>query len=231
MELGAKVGLHRNLRSLEWFDNGDMDEFLPRMFNCANPWEMQDFVEDFFFTAAAIEVARYHQGLPPTWKRAHESQAARRRVLAVAHDMCNRFLNNKMAIKGRGGKSRDQAVVEGVLVLRDYYRIRPDLEPPGRDKENVEEGGGGQEEGDGGDSPAGWGGLEEEKVKVLMHDMYARLEREHIQLHMDGLRNVWIVKPGHGTRGRVCSFAVLFVRLLGWILSTYIRVLFGCYSR
>jgi hypothetical protein len=35
------VGLHRNLRSLEWFDDMDMDEFLPRMFNCANPWEMQ----------------------------------------------------------------------------------------------------------------------------------------------------------------------------------------------
>ena len=64
-ELGAKVGLHRNLRSLEWFDQTDMDEFLPRMFNCANPWEMQDFVEDFFFTAAAIEVQRYQQ-VPPS---------------------------------------------------------------------------------------------------------------------------------------------------------------------
>ena len=41
---GAKVGLHRNLRSLEWFDDMDMDEFLPRMFNCANPWEMQVYL-------------------------------------------------------------------------------------------------------------------------------------------------------------------------------------------
>ena len=38
-----------------------MDEFLPRMFNAANPWELQDFVEDFFFTAAAAEVERFVQ--------------------------------------------------------------------------------------------------------------------------------------------------------------------------
>ena len=36
--------VYRNLRSLEWFDDMDMDEFLPRMFNCANPWEMQVYL-------------------------------------------------------------------------------------------------------------------------------------------------------------------------------------------
>ena len=55
------MGLHRNLRALHWFDQSDMDEFLPRMFNAANPWELQDFVEDFFFTAAAAEVERFVQ--------------------------------------------------------------------------------------------------------------------------------------------------------------------------
>ncbi len=37
----AQVGLHRNLRSLKWLDNIDMDLFFPRMFNFANPWELQ----------------------------------------------------------------------------------------------------------------------------------------------------------------------------------------------
>jgi hypothetical protein len=36
--------------------------------------------------------------------------------------MCQRFLDNKMALKGRGGKAREDGVVQGVLVLRDYYQ-------------------------------------------------------------------------------------------------------------
>lgn len=39
--------------ALQRHRRADMDEFLPRMFNCANPWELQDFCENFFFTAGA----------------------------------------------------------------------------------------------------------------------------------------------------------------------------------
>ena len=70
----------------------------------------------FYFTYSHI------QGLPPTSKEAQQSQAKGRRVLAAAHDMCTRFLDNKMALKGRGGKAREDGVVQGVLVLRDYYQ-------------------------------------------------------------------------------------------------------------
>jgi hypothetical protein len=34
------------------------------MYNLANPWEMQDFVEDFIFTAAHSELTRYENGEP-----------------------------------------------------------------------------------------------------------------------------------------------------------------------
>ncbi len=59
IEIGSKVGLARNLKSLQWFDNIDMNTFFPRMYNLANPWEMQDFVEDFVFTAGHVEVMRF----------------------------------------------------------------------------------------------------------------------------------------------------------------------------
>ena len=47
-----------------------------------------------------------------------------------------------------------------------------------------------------------WSGMEEDKVKEMLGAMHVRLAAEHTQLNMDGLRNVWIVKPGHGTRGQ-----------------------------
>ena len=75
------------------------------------------------FTFLFIYLTCTHiQGLPPTSKEARQSQAKGRRVLAAAHDMCTRFLDNKMALKGRGGKAREDGVVQGVLVLRDYYQ-------------------------------------------------------------------------------------------------------------
>ena len=36
-----QVGLHRNLRSLAWFDGVDMASFFPRMYNLAVPGDMQ----------------------------------------------------------------------------------------------------------------------------------------------------------------------------------------------
>ena len=47
IEVGSKVGLARNLRSLEWFDKVDINTFFPRMYNLANPWEMQVIIRTF----------------------------------------------------------------------------------------------------------------------------------------------------------------------------------------
>jgi len=44
-ELGAKVGLNRNLKSLRWFDGMEVDSFFPRMYNLYNPWELQGVCE------------------------------------------------------------------------------------------------------------------------------------------------------------------------------------------
>jgi tubulin monoglycylase TTLL3/8 len=39
-------------------------------------------------------------------------------------------------------------------------------------------------------------------VPLTLAIQHRELEEEHVQFGMDGLRNVWIVKPGHGTRGQ-----------------------------
>ena len=223
IEVGSKVGLARNLRSLEWFDKIDMNTFFPRMYNLANPWEMQDFIEDFVFTAGHIEMVRFSRGLCVTaadaqaasagkaktqtegqeagaapacegWRGGSLSEAQSRVILEAAHDVCEAFLDNRMRLKSIPVDPR--AVAQGVLNLSDYWMVRPDVgakqEIPGAEalptaacsKRNL------------------WATISEEDMVCRVQKMVERLEAEHVQLKMDGLRNIWIVKPGHGSRGR-----------------------------
>ena len=228
IEVGSKVGLARNLRSLEWFDKIDMHTFFPRMYNLANPWEMQDFVEDFIFTAAHLEMTRFTQGLcvtaavPPdrggmsptkgspaktmcsdSWREGVLSEAASRKILEAAHQMCELVLDNRKRLKRLPQDPR--AVAQGVVNLSDYWHVRPDL----RERAERELGGGPLSVSESCTlQPAAcakigrWASLGEEEVAAKIAGMMARLRAEHVQLDMDGLRNIWIVKPGHGSRGR-----------------------------
>lgn len=226
IEVGSKVGLARNLRSLEWFDKVDMNTFFPRMYNLANPWEMQDFVEDFVFTAGHIEMVRFSRGLcvtaadaqaagagkakagntdkadgpeaatatPEGWREGTLSEAQSRVILEAAHDICEAFLDNRKRLKSIPADPR--ALPQGVLNLSDYWMVRPDV--------------GAKQAMAGAEAlPAAacskrnrWADISEEEVAAKIDKMVERLEAEHVQLKMDGLRNIWIVKPGHGSRGR-----------------------------
>uniref|UniRef100_A0A7S4L5B7 Uncharacterized protein n=2 Tax=Guillardia theta TaxID=55529 RepID=A0A7S4L5B7_GUITH len=89
-ELGAKVGLNRNLKSLRWFDGMEVDSFFPRMYNLYNPWELQDFIEDFIFTAAAVEIKREMLGMELTDPAAKTSQERKYDILESATHICMR---------------------------------------------------------------------------------------------------------------------------------------------
>jgi len=47
IELGAKVGLLRNVRSLSWFDGINVNSFMPRTYNLHTTWELLAFIDDF----------------------------------------------------------------------------------------------------------------------------------------------------------------------------------------
>jgi len=188
-EIGTKVGLAKNLRSLQWLDNVDMHRFFPRMYNLANPWEMQDFIEDFIFVASHCEIVRFLRDMPVSastkegWQDVDGSRS--RRILEAAYRVCGRYLDNKQKLKSLDPTGS----VQGVLSMEDYLQLRPDFR-------------GGQEKESASPCKSRWADADDAKIRSDMEAMLQRLQEDHFQLKMDGTRNVWIVKPGHGSRGR-----------------------------
>ncbi|CEM06450.1 unnamed protein product [Vitrella brassicaformis CCMP3155] len=62
-EITTKIGLLRNLRSLIWFEDVDIDTFFPRCFDLSDPAEMQDFVDEYKTCKAMAILKLYVQQL------------------------------------------------------------------------------------------------------------------------------------------------------------------------
>jgi hypothetical protein len=62
-ELGSKIGLLKNIQCLQWFDHVAYQKFVPRTFNLSNPWELEDYVDDYLMTMAASFVIKSSQGI------------------------------------------------------------------------------------------------------------------------------------------------------------------------
>ncbi len=155
VELGAKVGLMKNLKALDWFDRVDHKSFFPRAYCLHNPWEVQDFVSDFIFVEAKSVVFR-------EWADPGTHPPS---VVASAIVSCNRFLNKSL------------------LNLDDLCAIRPDLAKKFPRSCTPRQ--------------SSLSGLPLDLTSII-----DRIKSDVTQWDMDGNRNVWILKPGHGSRGR-----------------------------
>jgi hypothetical protein len=108
--------------------------------------------------------------------------------------VCQAFLDNRRRLKSVPQDPR--ALAQGVLNISDYWLLRPDVSA--------------RQEMAGAETlkpsacrrASKWEAMTEEEVAGKVEKMLQRLQEEHVQLNMDGIRNIWIVKPGHGSRGR-----------------------------
>ncbi|XP_041836566.1 tubulin monoglycylase TTLL3 isoform X2 [Melanotaenia boesemani] len=175
----TKVGLCMNLRNLQWFDTADPDTFFPRCYRLGAEDEKQAFIEDFRRTACTSLL----QHVVETWKNdeAKELNDVKRHIVGpeiidTALLACQEFLSvlKHSDIDTTVETTPSVEEQQWATFLQNYYMVVHKCAVISGSGEFVE----------------------------LCKAMLARLQEVCPQLHIDGLNNIWIVKPGAKSRGR-----------------------------
>jgi tubulin monoglycylase TTLL3/8 len=208
-ELGSKIGLLKNVQCLQWFDHIAYQKFVPRTFNLSNPWELEDFIDDYLMTMAASFVIKSSLGI-------NVDPAALDAAISVVQ---RRWAKNKHALPP--------------LTLTDYFAMLPDevarwnvkniarigtsaasappCTSPSRRMLSPQKGVSTVKKALHFDAEVSLSAAEpvvssnpsvEDERKKQVQDALSNLE-EHWSYHgSDGHHNAWIIKPGHSSRGR-----------------------------
>ncbi|XP_070692929.1 tubulin monoglycylase TTLL3 [Pempheris klunzingeri] len=189
----TKVGLCVNLRNLQWFDTADPDTFFPRCYRLGAEDEKSAFIEDFRRTACTSLLQ--HVVETSRWMRdgaEGEEQKAKKSVSDESDDVERRFV-------GAGMIDVALRVCQDFLSVLEHGDIDLTVETPPSVEEQqwteflqdyymvVHEGA----------TIRGIGVFVERCQAMLI-----RLLEVCPQLDTDGLKNIWIIKPGAKSRGR-----------------------------
>ncbi|XP_020365711.2 tubulin tyrosine ligase 3-like [Rhincodon typus] len=195
----TKAGLCVNLRNFQWFNGVNPDTFFPRCYRIAVAEEKQSFIEDFRMTAArsilkwVVELKKKsdvpHKG--PDWKdrtpRSSVMEAFHRQtrkkggvvpvqLVETALRACEEYLNTMDHKDIDVSLDTPPAVTERCWeeTIQQYYEV-------------IHEG----------------ATIQNWKVyAAVCENMLKQLQEANTQLKMEGMRNIWIVKPGAQSRGR-----------------------------
>ncbi|XP_067855166.1 uncharacterized protein [Heptranchias perlo] len=195
----TKAGLCVNLRNFQWFNGVNPDSFFPRCYRIAVEEEKQSFIEDFRMTAAR-SILKWVVELK---KRSDISQKE--------HDQ-TKMAPKSAVMKGfqkysqkKGGVVPIQLVQTALRACEEYLNtvdhkdIDVSLDTPPAVTEScweetiqqyyevIHEGA----------TIQNWN-----NYAVLCENMLQQLQEANTQLKMEGMHNIWIVKPGAQSRGR-----------------------------
>uniref|UniRef100_A0A8C9DPJ2 Uncharacterized protein n=1 Tax=Prolemur simus TaxID=1328070 RepID=A0A8C9DPJ2_PROSS len=193
----TKIGLCVNMRSLPWYVQANPDSFFPRCYSLCIESEKQEFLDDFRRTAASSILK---------WVVSHQnhgrSKPKSRRAEAGNGDPDRKDPENAEAkLRGLSGKLVDTAcrVCQAYLGQREHE----DLDVPEDAAEDLTE--------------DEWKDLTQQYYSLIRGHAFISSSRNYFsqcqallskimsvnpQLEIDGLRNVWIVKPAAKSRGR-----------------------------
>ncbi|XP_032242038.2 tubulin tyrosine ligase 3 isoform X2 [Nematostella vectensis] len=193
----TKVGLCMNLRNLLWYENTDAMSFFPRCHRLGAEEDILDFVDDFRLTSA-VALVRWvvqrhengrssHQSSSETDTQGTHDMAAQSdsdhsprnvlsvRALTLALEACREFLHCKEHLDIDDTTSTSSSITEVMWdeIVNSSYQLRS--------------------------------GAVIANASPFARECQSTLNqlREHLpQFDIDGVRNVWIVKPGAKSRGR-----------------------------
>ncbi|KAL6111570.1 ttll3 [Pungitius sinensis] len=177
----TKVGLCVNLRNLQWFDTADPDTFFPRCYRLGAEDEKQAFIDDFRKTACTSLLQ--HVVKTSRWRRDGaedldnvEHQLVGPGLIDTALHVCQEFLNvlDHRDIDVTVETSTSVEEQHWVEFLQEYYMV-------------VHKG-----------ALIRGSSVFVERCQATLNKMHEACP----QLDTDGLKNIWIIKPGAKSRGR-----------------------------
>ncbi|ELW49020.1 Protein monoglycylase TTLL8 [Tupaia chinensis] len=206
----TKLGLCLSMRSLPWYVQANPDTFFPRCYGLCSDSEKREFLYDFRRTAASsiLKWVVNHQS-------ANRSKAKGRREEAGSSDLglgSKRGVVNETGQDPEGTEEKPRGLSEQLVdtackVCQAYLRQleHEDIDVLGDTSEDLSE--------------AEWKDLIQQYYALVHGDAFISNSRSHFsqcqalldkimsvspQVEIDGLRNIWIVKPAAKSRGRVC---------------------------
>ncbi|XP_074182726.1 protein monoglycylase TTLL8 isoform X2 [Rhinolophus sinicus] len=194
----TKIGLCWNLRSLPWYVQADPDTFFPRCYSLCTESEKQAFLDDFRLTMASSILK---------WVVSHQN-CSRSKARSGREEAGDSDLNHKTGPENANSKLTglsEQLVGLACKVCQDYLGQleHEDIdvsEDAAKDLTEDE-----------------WRDLTQQYYSLIRGDVYISNSRNHFsqcqallnkiscvnpQTEIDGLQNIWIVKPAAKSRGR-----------------------------
>uniref|UniRef100_A0A3P9BXJ5 Tubulin tyrosine ligase-like family, member 3 n=1 Tax=Maylandia zebra TaxID=106582 RepID=A0A3P9BXJ5_9CICH len=178
------TGLCLNLRKLHWFDSADPDTFFPRCYRLAALDERHAFIDDYRRTACTsllkyiVEKDQYVQGERISKKKQSKRQSSPVNIsqtINKALKVCEDFLQSlEHSDIDTNLETQQTPAQEWAEFLDSYYLVVH-------------------------------GGAEIDSSDYLVIHCKAMLQRMKIvnpQLEIEGIHNIWIIKPGAKSRGR-----------------------------
>uniref|UniRef100_A0A8C2W0D2 Tubulin tyrosine ligase like 8 n=1 Tax=Chinchilla lanigera TaxID=34839 RepID=A0A8C2W0D2_CHILA len=194
----TKIGLCVNMRSLPWFVQANPDAFFPRCYSLCAESEKQEFVDDFRRTMASsiLKWVVSHHSCPKSKTRSHKEEARPGEE------------GGKTDPEGAGEKRKGlsgQLVDVACRVCQAYLgqREHEDIDGLVSSAEGLSE--------------AEWSILTQQYYALVRGDAFISSSRNYFsqcqallskmksvnpQTEIDGLRNIWIIKPAAKSRGR-----------------------------
>ncbi|XP_074466854.1 tubulin monoglycylase TTLL3-like isoform X1 [Sebastes fasciatus] len=181
----TKVGLCVNLRNLHWFDSADPDTFFPRCYRLGALDEKHAFIEDYRRTACTSflkYIVEREQGTSHNIQAARKQSKQRSRpmnlslMISSALKVCHEFLESLEHRDIDINMETPQTLTkeEWAEFINSYYLV------------------------------VHGGALIEDSDRFVSccKAMLQRLATVSPQLDIDGIHNIWIIKPGAMSRGR-----------------------------